>query len=53
MNGTDELIPVEFFFKRTELVVTFLMVLLGITFGNIRIKGVGFGASGVLIVAMA
>ena len=52
MNGTDELIPVEFFFKRTELVITFLMVLLGISFGNLKVKGVGFGSSGVLIIAM-
>lgn len=28
------------------------MILIGIAFGNLRIKGVGFGASGVLIAAM-
>ncbi|MDZ7780798.1 MAG: TrkA C-terminal domain-containing protein [Gemmatimonadota bacterium] len=49
----DDVIPFEFFFQRSELVVTFLIVLLGITFGNFRVKGVGFGSSGVLIVAMA
>lgn len=32
--------------------MTFLVILLGIAFGNLRIKGVGFGSSGVLIVAM-
>lgn len=52
IKEAEELIPIEFFFRRTELVITFLMVLLGITFGNFRIKGVGFGSSGVLIVSM-
>jgi putative transport protein len=53
MNGVDHLIGIEFFFRRTELLVTFLIILLGLAFGNLKIKGVGFGASGVLIVAMA
>lgn len=53
MNGPEDLIGIEFFFRRTELLVTFLVVLLGLAFGNLKIKGVGFGASGVLIVAMA
>lgn len=53
MEEVSDLITIEFYFQKTELIVTFLMVLLGITFGNFRIKGVGFGASGVLIVAMA
>lgn len=53
MNGVDELIGIEFFFRRTELLVTFLVILIGLAFGNLKIKGVGFGASGVLIVAMA
>lgn len=52
MDELDDLITIEFFFQKTELIVTFLIVLLGITFGNLRIKGVGFGSSGVLIVAM-
>ena len=52
MLETDGLVPIEFFFRKTELVVTFLIVLLGIAFGNLRIKGVGFGSSGVLIAAM-
>lgn len=52
MEPTDGLIAFEFFFKKTELIITFLIVLLGISFGNLRIKGVGFGSSGVLIVAM-
>ena len=53
MNGADDLIGIEFFFRRTELLITFLVILLGLAFGNLKIKGVGFGASGVLIVAMA
>ena len=53
MDGIDELIGIEFFFRRTELLITFLIILLGLAFGNLKIKGVGFGASGVLIVAMA
>ena len=53
MEELDDLITLEFYFQKTALIVTFLMVLLGITFGNLRIKGVGFGASGVLIIAMA
>jgi putative transport protein len=53
MGGAEDLIGIEFFFRRTELLVTFLVILLGLAFGNLKIKGVGFGASGVLIVAMA
>ncbi len=53
MEELDDLITLEFYFQKTALIVTFLMVLLGITFGNLRIKGVGFGSSGVLIIAMA
>ncbi|MFO8049883.1 MAG: hypothetical protein R6U29_12685, partial [Desulfosudaceae bacterium] len=52
MPPLEDLITIQFFFQKTELIVTFLIVLLGITFGNFRIKGVGFGSSGVLIVAM-
>lgn len=52
MDPLEDLITIQFFFQKTELIVTFLIVLLGITFGNFRIKGVGFGSSGVLIVAM-
>lgn len=52
MLETPGVIPIELYFKKTELVVTFLVILLGIGFGNLRIKGVGFGSSGVLIVAM-
>ena len=52
MDTVEDLITIQFFFQKTELIVTFLIVLLGITFGNLRIKGVGFGSSGVLIVAM-
>jgi len=47
-----ELVPLEIYFQTSDLVVTFLLVLLGIAFGNLTIKGVGFGASGVLIAAM-
>lgn len=53
MQELEDVIPIEILFQRSELVVTFLIVLLGITFGNLRVKGVGFGSSGVLIVAMA
>ncbi|MDZ7684766.1 MAG: TrkA C-terminal domain-containing protein [Gammaproteobacteria bacterium] len=52
MNGTENLIGIEFFFQKTELLVTFLIVLIGVAFGNLKIKGVGFGSSGVLIAAM-
>jgi len=52
MPEPDALIPIEIFFQKSDLVVTFLLVLLGIAFGNLSIKGVGFGSSGVLIVAM-
>ncbi|MFO8032206.1 MAG: TrkA C-terminal domain-containing protein [Desulfohalobiaceae bacterium] len=52
MDQLEDLVTIEFFFQKSELIITFLIVLLGITFGNVRIKGVGFGSSGVLIVAM-
>lgn len=42
----------NFYFQKTYLLVTFLVILIGIIFGNLRIKGVRFGASGVLIAAM-
>lgn len=48
-----DLVPIEIYFQTSDLVVTFLLVLLGIAFGNLTIKGVGFGSSGVLIAAMA
>ena len=50
---TDPLVPIEIYFQTSDLVVTFLLVLLGIAFGNLTIKGIGFGSSGVLIAAMA
>ncbi|MDZ7642060.1 MAG: TrkA C-terminal domain-containing protein [Desulfurivibrio sp.] len=49
----NNLIPIPLYYQHSELVITFLIVLLGIAFGNMTFKGVGFGASGVLIVAMA
>lgn len=52
MNGSEDLIGIEFYFQKTELLVTFLVVLAGLAFGNLKIKGVGFGSSGVLIAAM-
>ncbi|MBA1147477.1 hypothetical protein H0Z60_10465 [Ectothiorhodospiraceae bacterium WFHF3C12] len=52
MPETDTLMAVEILFQRSELVVTFLIVLIGIAFGNLTIKGIGFGSSGVLIAAM-
>jgi putative transport protein len=53
MPEPDGLIPIQFYFQKSDLLVSFLVILLGIGFGNLRVKGVGFGASGVLIVAMA
>ena len=53
MPETDGIIGIEFFFRRTELLVTFLVILIGLAFGNLKVKGVGFGSSGVLIAAMA
>jgi putative transport protein len=52
MPDAEMLIPIEIFFQKTDLVFTFLLVLLGIAFGNLSVKGIGFGSSGVLIVAM-
>ena len=52
MPEVDGAIPIEILFQKTDLLVTFLVILLGIAFGNLRIRGVGFGSSGVLIVAM-
>ena len=52
MNDADSLLAFEFYFRKTDLLITFLVILVGIAFGNLRIKGVGFGASGVLIAAM-
>lgn len=52
MPEADSLIAIEFFYRKTELVVTFLIILIGIAIGNIQIKGVGFGSSGVLIAAI-
>lgn len=53
MNEAEALIPIEIYYRHSELVITFLLALLGIAFGNLTIKGIGFGSSGVLIVAMA
>jgi putative transport protein len=52
MNGPEDLIGIELYFRRTELLVTFLVALIGLAFGSLRIKGIGFGSSGVLIAAM-
>ncbi len=52
MPEGELLVPIEIFFQKSDLVVTFLITLLGIAFGNLTIKGVGFGSSGVLIAAM-
>jgi|GEM_PF-4614634 len=43
MNGVEDLIGIEFFFRRTELLITFLVILIGLAFGNLKIKGFGFG----------
>lgn len=53
MPETDGIIGIEFFFRKTELLVTFLVILIGLAFGNLKVKGVGFGSSGVLIAPMA
>jgi len=53
MPEAQDVVALEFYFRKTELLITFLIVLIGIAFGNLRIKGVGFGSSGVLIAAMA
>ncbi|MCC5815250.1 MAG: hypothetical protein JJT78_10870 [Leptospira sp.] len=52
MGGTEEIIGIEIFFKQTELLVTFLIVTIGLAFGSLKVKGIGFGSSGVLIIAM-
>ena len=52
MPESDGLVALSFYFQKTDLLITFLVILIGIAFGNLRIKGVGFGASGVLIAAM-
>lgn len=52
MPEAETLIPIEIFFQKTDLIFTFLLVLLGIAFGNLSVKGIGFGSSGVLIAAM-
>ncbi|WP_018718459.1 aspartate:alanine exchanger family transporter [Arhodomonas aquaeolei] len=52
MPETDGLYAFQFFFQKTDLLINFLVILVGIAFGNLRIKGVGFGSSGVLIAAM-
>jgi len=48
----EDAIPIEIFFRKTDLIINFLVILLGVGFGSLRIKGVGFGSSGVLIIAM-
>lgn len=39
-------------FRTSTLLITFFIILLGLLFGELRISGVGFGSSGVLIVAL-
>jgi putative transport protein len=52
MAEPEDLVALQFYFQKTDLLITFLVILVGIAFGNLRVKGVGFGASGVLIAAM-
>lgn len=52
MLESEDLMALSIYFQKTDLLITFLVILIGIAFGNLRIKGVGFGASGVLIAAM-
>lgn len=52
MSDVENLVALEIYFQKTELLVTFILATLGIAFGNLTIKGVGFGSSGVLIAAM-
>ncbi len=52
MPDAESLVSIPLYFQKSELVVTFLIALAGIAFGNLTVKGVGFGSSGVLIAAM-
>lgn len=49
----QSLVGFEIFFRSTDLLITFGITLLGLLFGRLQIKGVGFASSGTLIVAMA
>ncbi|MCB1169262.1 MAG: hypothetical protein KDK25_02955 [Leptospiraceae bacterium] len=49
----QNLVGFEIFFRSTELLITFGITLLGLLFGRLQVKGVGFASSGTLIVAMA
>ncbi|HBS04937.1 MAG TPA: hypothetical protein DEA96_08235 [Leptospiraceae bacterium] len=48
----ENLVEFQIFFQSTELLVTFGITLLGLLFGRLQIKGVGFASSGTLVVAM-
>ena len=52
MPDAESLVNIPLYFQKSELIVTFLLALAGIAFGNLTFKGVGFGSSGVLIAAM-
>jgi len=53
MNGTGELIGLEIFFRKTDLLITFLIVLLGIAFGiGLGLFGGAFTSSPALISAL-
>ncbi len=52
MDGSPELLEFAINFRVTPLMVTFLIAALGLAFGELKVFGVGFGSSGVLIIAM-
>lgn len=49
----SEIIQFTINFKVSNLFITFSLIVLGLLFGRLKIKNVGFGSSGVLIIAMA
>ena len=51
MEG-ENLVEFQIFFQSTDLLITFGITLLGLLFGRLQIKGVGFASSGTLVVAM-
>ncbi|MCB1157826.1 MAG: hypothetical protein H7A25_08070 [Leptospiraceae bacterium] len=48
----DEIIKLSINFKISNLFITFLVIVIGLLFGKLKVKNVGFGSSGVLIIAM-
>ncbi|MEM7182740.1 MAG: hypothetical protein AAF518_17635 [Spirochaetota bacterium] len=48
----NEVVQFSIQFKITSLFITFAIVVIGLLFGKLKVKKLGFGSSGVLIVAM-